>query len=481
MALLTSRTSLQKALLASSGQMAPPLHIRLSGPCWQWALNLSAPMYFYPKVPVWFKILITSLDAILILTALLGNALIIYILVVVRERNLRLTALMACLAVSNLLMVLFLPLVDLPYLWHDEVNWVLGDCLCHVGPVLQAFSVLSNSTAQVAIAVDRYLGIVHSLSNLQRSLAQAWKAPHVSVYIVWVLFLALGVSIPYGFYFELTGPFIAFEKDTMEVDCFVEHYACTSSGALKDHLFEYQLVLVVNIFLPLVLTFIVCYGNLVYFLWFRQWGPAGQGGPRQEAQVAKKKKVVKTLMGVVLLFLICCTPSWAFLLFRSHHVGTGGSEDLSFVYAHYALQLVHLCSPALSPVFYVFFHHSYRSHLPFQHRRPRRVRPQPLQQGTGSSRPGGSANSYPGDTTKDKALSTFRTGTTQLTEGPASVPHQDAQIEDSFCRETSMPGNPPGYFRSDLKEALLEIEEEDKEDTDVTAEVGGGLGEEKRI
>ena len=80
--------------------------------------------------------------------------------------------------------------------------------------------------------------------------------------------ISTGVCLPYVFYFEY-GSFISydFEQMTLNFHCFKVYHYCWVSGSKLAALRYYQLIVFLNIFLPLLLAFLLCYLRIIHFLW----------------------------------------------------------------------------------------------------------------------------------------------------------------------------------------------------------------------
>ncbi|KAG7168898.1 RYamide receptor-like 1 [Homarus americanus] len=323
--------------------------------CMAWAFRVNAGAVYKPGVlKTWFKVLISSLDCLLVVLALLGNTATLLILNHLRKQNIRLSCLLGSLVMSDLLTVISLVTFDLPHLWHDDFVWVLGRGTCKVAAFLQAVAVLVNSTTLIAIAVDRYLTIV--LAHRHTPWPE-WRLSHAIAFVSIVFPLSCGVSAPYVVYYGLGGPYLGYSMNgnlTMTLTC--PDYFCWSEEA---SIHRYQVALVCITFLPLLFTFCACYTIVIHFL--RGQPTLSHGHTRQ---LARTHKVMVTVTAIMVIFVVCRLPAWVLLLLPQPTGSHQASSRLAFSYAHYSLHTLTLCAPAFNPFLYSLVHQSCRHHLP---------------------------------------------------------------------------------------------------------------------
>ena len=70
--------------------------------------------------------------------------------------------------------------------------------------------------------------------------------------------------MPYILYFE-HGEFLSYdlEVNNIKIHCYYIYHFCWSSAGHLQSLRHYQLVVLLNVFLPLVLAFVLCYVSLM--------------------------------------------------------------------------------------------------------------------------------------------------------------------------------------------------------------------------
>lgn len=127
-----------------------------------------------------FKIAIAILYNSIFVTALLGNALVCYVVFSSPRMRTVTNYLIANLAVGDLLMaVLCVPFSYIPILLQ---YWPFGNFLCYLLCPAQAISVLVSSYTLVALAADRYMAILYPLRPRFRRSQACWV-----IVVVWLI------------------------------------------------------------------------------------------------------------------------------------------------------------------------------------------------------------------------------------------------------------------------------------------------------
>ncbi|KAF2368608.1 G protein-coupled receptor rhodopsin-like [Trinorchestia longiramus] len=349
-----------------------------SNECWTWLKTINLTLYRHPKpLENWYLYMITTTMSVLAVVSLVGNICVFHVVAKIRLTSLKLATFLSCLAASDLLTVMSILLFDLPFMWTHDFNWVLGELGCMVAGFIQSFAVLANSSTLLAMALDRHTAIVRSMATRSPHV-RTWSAVHTVVFVTWVVTTAIGISVPYIFFFDYGG-FVAFtyEAPVLEIFCFKIYNYCWSVGPDLQSVRHYQLIVMLNIFLPLLLAFLLCYCRLIHFLWVRSSpsaaSPAGSSVPSTQGaspeSVRKKKRLVKILCCIVVVFVVCRLPAWLFLVIRAYdqQLAPGPLQypenRRALSYTQHILQTLTLAATALNPFLFVLLHPMYSQYF----------------------------------------------------------------------------------------------------------------------
>ncbi|XP_036999611.2 proteinase-activated receptor 2 [Artibeus jamaicensis] len=241
---------------------------------------------------------------------------------------------MACLALADLLSIIWLPL-KIAYHIHGN-NWIYGESLCKVLIGFFYGNMYCSILFMTCLSVQRYWVIVNPMVHTKRN---ANIAIGISLGI-WLLILL--VTIPL-YVVKQTSYIPALNITTC--------HDVLPKEVLVGDMFNYFLSLAIGVFLfPAILI------ASAYVLMIRTL----QSSAIDENSGKKRKRAIKLIVTVLVMFLICFTPSNLLLVVHYFTIKHWGQ---SRVYAPY---LVALCLSTLNscidPFVYYFVSEDFRNH-----------------------------------------------------------------------------------------------------------------------
>ncbi|XP_054157454.1 G-protein coupled receptor 83-like [Oppia nitens] len=200
-------------------------------------------------------------------------------------------ALITNLAVADLMMtILNIPFNILRFVLD---NWPFGETMCKLVPFIQSTSVHCSSISMMFIAIERYRNVVGTVQDFRQfNQRKCW--PHVrTLVLIWSLSVLL--SIPHGLYNQLVSDrFLALTR------CKVTY----PSQQFRQWLTIFTLL---SQYLTPIFITIICYMRIGLFLWRRRIVGTVSEGQRLSINRRKKRRI-KMLFMVVLVFAICWLP-----------------------------------------------------------------------------------------------------------------------------------------------------------------------------
>ncbi|KAK3589850.1 hypothetical protein CHS0354_015870 [Potamilus streckersoni] len=278
---------------------------------------------------------------ILIIVAFFGNALVCHVICSRRHMHTVTNLFIANLAISDLLLVL----LNVPFniARHMMDEWHFGSFLCHLVNFSLSMSVYVFTLTLMVIALDRHRVL---LSPLRPRMTRMHGL--VVVCIIWII--AVCLSFPYGLY--------SITKDVH----FVLFTKRRCVPVYPSILFE-QYLTVVTIVLQYVLPLLVIgitYGRIVRTLWERS--NLGAVTAHQKSTHSKhKKKSIKMLVIVVIVFAICWMPLNLYHLLTDFHpdVETFHYNSTVFFVCHW----IAISSTCYNPFIYCWLNDTFRSEI----------------------------------------------------------------------------------------------------------------------
>ncbi|CAL8074297.1 unnamed protein product [Orchesella dallaii] len=237
-----------------------------------------------------FKIAIAILYNSVFVTALLGNALVCYVIFASPRMRTVTNYLIANLAVGDLLMaVLCVPFSYIPVLLQ---YWPFGHFLCYLLPPAQAVSVLVSSYTLVALAADRYIAILYPLRPRFRRSQACWV-----IAVVWLV--AVITASPIAIFTEHFP------------DNATGKYYCDETGWKSMGVEEFKLpygltLMILQYFFPLTVL-IFTYSRIAVAVWGKK--SLGEAEDSRDQRLAKtKRKMIKMMLTVVLVYTVSWLP-----------------------------------------------------------------------------------------------------------------------------------------------------------------------------
>ncbi|NXM25936.1 CCR8 protein, partial [Oxyruncus cristatus] len=272
------------------------------------------------------------LYSLLFVTGLVGNALVIWVLLVFKKIKTMTDAYLLNLAISDLLFVF-----SLPFLVQYSImsQWTFGNVMCKIISSAYFIGFYSSVFFITIMSIDRYLAIVQSVHALKIRTAAHGV---ITSLVLWVI--AILASMPNLIFYQEV-------NDDNQIKC-IPHYPGGNNGWKTFSNFE---VNILGWLIP-VGVLIFCYHSILKNL--------------QKCHTQNKYKAIKLVFIVVIVFFLFWTPINIVLFLDSlrnmyiiDDCWTSQRLDLAVELAE-ALSFAHCC---LNPVIYVFVGEKFKKHL----------------------------------------------------------------------------------------------------------------------
>ncbi|XP_014208290.1 cardioacceleratory peptide receptor [Copidosoma floridanum] len=245
--------------------------------------------------------------------------------------------------------------------------WTLPGWSCAAIPFLQTCAIVAGSFVLASVAVDRYRALI---PDYPRSEGPTWF--HAVFFNGFVWLFAMAVSYPVVGIYEIDVITVVREDSTV-----YDGRLCSTD---QEHTAVVYTALFVVIFAPLALVFLLVHVLLALNIWGRRQKQQQQRTDRSNVgsdsqsmdfsssavssssakqqhpiplpnnHAKRKKRTVKVILVLMVVFLAGRLPSWAFLLCKQHMRLPGGLWH----YLQTAFTGLSLLSAALDPFLYAF-------------------------------------------------------------------------------------------------------------------------------
>jgi len=243
-------------------------------------------------------------------------------------------------AVADLLITAFSMPVTIKLFVTGHMDWsngVFSEILCKLIPFTHSLSIASSVLTLTAIAFDRFLAVMFPLKRYI-----TFQISYGIMVVVWIVGIAVSSPLLYA------QKVIKKEWFCMEI---------WTPAFTKEASKHFTIVIFTVFYLVPLLTMTVLYSFVVYKLWVRKV----PGNPSLDNQLRvqkSKKKVLKMLMTVVIIFALCWLPMYIsqFIdFFATENFPCGKPAVLGFlgIFLGYANSMI-------NPTIYVIFNADFR-------------------------------------------------------------------------------------------------------------------------
>ncbi|XP_074519450.1 pyroglutamylated RF-amide peptide receptor [Halichoeres trimaculatus] len=256
------------------------------------------PLVYIPELPHSAKITFVIVYMVIFVLALAGNSLVIYIVLKKRATQTATDVFICSLAVSDLLITFFC--IPFTLLQNISSEWFGGVLVCKTVPFVQTTAIVTGILTMTCIAIERYQGIVFPLRmRRQYSSKRAYKM----LGLVWIASVAVG------------SPMLFVQQLEVKYDFLYDHYhvCCQERWTSTPHRQVYTTFIMVALFLLPLAAMLFLYTRIGIELWIRKRvGDSSVLETMNHREISKisrkKKRAVKMMVTIVLLFTVCWAP-----------------------------------------------------------------------------------------------------------------------------------------------------------------------------
>ncbi|XP_070539545.1 neuropeptide FF receptor 2-like [Ptychodera flava] len=286
---------------------------------------------FNPRV----KISLICMYALVIFFSLVGNGLVCYI--VVRRKHMRTVTnfFLASQSFSDIILTIF----NAPFLLVRNITrgWLFGDVMCHTVDYSMNVSIYVSTLTLTAIAIDRHQVLLHPLR------------PRITMSTAVCALLSIWIGA-----ILLPMPMAIFRS--LEFFASLGVYACIPSPPSWDFARNFQFTTIIFQYLLPMVVITTAYIRIARRLWSRTAVSDFVTAEQQNMQDRTKRRMIKMLVVVVVIFAICWLPINVYLLMYWYHPAFQ-HDSLVYIICHW----VAMTSVCLNPVVYCWMNEKFRN------------------------------------------------------------------------------------------------------------------------
>ncbi|XP_066549344.1 pyroglutamylated RF-amide peptide receptor [Amia ocellicauda] len=308
------------------------------------------PLVYTPELPSAAKIVFVVMYAIIFVLALVGNSLVVFIVLRKRAAQTATNIFICSLAVSDLLITFFC--IPFTLLQNISSVWLGGVFVCKMIPFVQSTAIVTGILTMTCIAVERYRGIVYPLKmkrqctpkRAYRMLGVVWSA---AVIVGSPLLYVQQLEVKYDFLYDL------------------HHICCQERWHSPTHRQVYATFILVVLFVLPLTAMLFLYTRIAFKLWIRkQVGDSSVLNTMNHREInkiaRKKKRAVKMMITVVLLFTVCWAPFHIVHMLFEYNDLEKEYDDITVSMIIAIVQAVGFSNSFNNPIVYAFMNENFK-------------------------------------------------------------------------------------------------------------------------
>ncbi|XP_054271432.1 RYamide receptor-like isoform X2 [Macrosteles quadrilineatus] len=292
---------------------------------------------------VYFHTLVYVMYCAIFLIALLGNGLVCYVVHSSPRMRTVTNLFIVNLAVGDILMTVFC----VPFTFVTTLllqYWPFGRTMCSTVSYSQAISVFVSAYTLVAISIDRFMAIMWPLKPRMGK-----RQAKVIILIVWLVALLTALPIP----------LVSRIVHPSHWHQLCDKGLCQEEWGSIEHRTLYSMTLLVLQYVIPLLVLVLTYSSIAVVVWGKR--PPGEAENCRDQRMARsKRKMIKMMVTVVVVFTICWLPLNVLnLVWESNPDVIGSWSGLPFLwFAFHWLAMSHSC---YNPVIYCWMNSRFRT------------------------------------------------------------------------------------------------------------------------
>ncbi|XP_077457070.1 tachykinin receptor 1a [Stigmatopora argus] len=287
--------------------------------------------------PPWRIFLWAVAYCCIVIVSVVGNVTVVWIIVAHKRMRTVTNYFLLNLALAEASMSAFNTVINFIYAVHND--WYFGLVYCRFHNFLPIAAVFASIYSMTAIALDRYMAIIHPLQQRMSS-----TETKVVVGVIWIL--ALLLAFPQYYYSNI-------DQLPGRVVCYIDWPEYTICDFDKMY---YVCVVILIYFLPLLVM-----GCAYLVVGLTLWASEipGDSSDRYKEQLTAKRKVVKMMIVVVCTFAICWLPYHVYFLL--YQFFPGWFEETYIQQVYLGIMWLAMSSTMYNPIIYCCLNDRFRA------------------------------------------------------------------------------------------------------------------------
>ncbi|XP_037809076.1 tachykinin-like peptides receptor 99D [Lucilia sericata] len=293
-------------------------------------------------LPWWRQVLWSILFGGMVIVATGGNLIVVWIVMTTKRMRTVTNYFIVNLSIADA-MVSSLN-VTFNYIYMLDNDWPFGELYCKISQFIATLSISASVFTLMAISIDRYVAIMKPLKPRMS------KRNNLAIAAVIWLVSAI-ISCPMLLFFTTD---VIPSKDGLRTVCYSEWPDGSTNHSHHEYIYNI-LFMILTYFLPII-SMSVTYSRVGIELWGSK--AIGEYTPRQVENVKSKRRVVKMMMVVVLIFAVCWLPFHTYFILTSCYPAITETPFIQEVYLF--IYWLAMSNSMYNPIIYCWMNSRFR-------------------------------------------------------------------------------------------------------------------------
>lgn len=295
-----------------------------------------------PGLPWWQQFLWAVLFGSMVVVATGGNLIVIWIVLAHRRMRTVTNYFLVNLSVADAMVSTLNTCFSLVFILN--AHWPFGEAFCKISTFVAVLSVCASVFTLVAISIDRYLAIMYPLRPRMSRMA--------TLNITVAIWVGAGVMAFPNVLFAAT--YQQHVSAGNNILCILEWPDGSTSHSHDEFIYN-VLLMVLNYFLPIG-AMCFTYTRVGVELWGSR--SIGEINAKQLESIRSKRRVVKMMIVVVIIFAVCWLPYHVYFLVTYHHPEMLEAAYIQQVYL--GIYFLAMSNSMYNPIIYCWMNSRFR-------------------------------------------------------------------------------------------------------------------------
>ncbi|CAD6993177.1 unnamed protein product [Ceratitis capitata] len=294
------------------------------------------------NLPWWRLVLWNVLFVGMVVVATGGNLIVVWIVMTTKRMRTVTNYFIVNLSIADA-MVSSLN-VTFSYIYMLDNDWPFGELYCKISQFIATLSISASVFTLMAISIDRYIAIMKPLEPRMSKRCNLGIAA-----FIWAV--SVTISCPMLLFFT-TGELEV--KDGTRIVCYTEWPDGPTNHSEQEYV--YNIVFMILTYILPIISMTVTYSRVGIELWGSK--AIGEYTPRQVENVKSKRRVVKMMIVVVLIFAICWLPFHAYFIITACYPALTETPFIQEVYL--GIYWLAMSNSMYNPIIYCWMNSRFR-------------------------------------------------------------------------------------------------------------------------